>query len=447
MPVCLAELPPVLQSVFTTSATMAARASGFVQRRSKLTGAAFVQTLVFGWLANRHAPLSQLVQAAAVRVPISPQGLDQRFGPAAAACLQQVLAVAIGQVIAGAQVPLPLVQRFAGVYLLDSTTISLPAALASVWRGCGGRTPGSGAAALKLQVGLDLVRGALWGLELCAGRLQDKAAHLQHAVLPANVLRITDLGYYSLRRFRALATQGGWWLTRLHPQTVVLVDGRRQPVPTLLAAHGPAVLAGTAPVDVAVQVGARERLPCRLLAWRVPPAVAAERRRKMHAEAQREGETVSAIRGALADWTVLLTNVPADQLSVEEAMALYRARWQIELLFKQWKSQGGLAVVSRSTKPWHVLCEVYAKLLGLLVQHWLLVAGGWHHAARSLWKAAPAVRVHALVLAAALRSRRRLRAVLTDLQTILAATTPIDRRRSRPPTFLRLRDAPTPADP
>src|SRR2546430_11666764 len=89
------QLAQTLQTVFTTTADAAARATGFVQRRSKLTGAAFVQALVFGWLANPHASVAALAQAAAVAgVAISPQGLDQRCGEAAAGFLEAVLAAA-----------------------------------------------------------------------------------------------------------------------------------------------------------------------------------------------------------------------------------------------------------------------------------------------------------------------------------------------------------------
>src|SRR5256886_15086133 len=89
------QLAQTLQTVFTTTADAAARATGFVQRRSKLTGAAFVQALVFGWLANPHASVAALAQAAAVAgVAISPQGLDQRCGEAAAGFLEAVPAAA-----------------------------------------------------------------------------------------------------------------------------------------------------------------------------------------------------------------------------------------------------------------------------------------------------------------------------------------------------------------
>src|SRR5205807_10205668 len=90
----------------------------------------------------------------------------------------------------------------------------------------------------------------------------------------------------------------------------------------------------------------------------------------------REGQTPSAARLALADSTLWLTNVPPEQLSVQEAGVLARVRWQIELLFKLWKRDRRLARW-HNTQPAAVLCEVYAKLVGVLVQHWLLLVSGW----------------------------------------------------------------------
>jgi hypothetical protein len=67
-----------------------------------------------------------------------------------------------------------------------------------------------------------------------------------------------------------------------------------------------------------------------------------------------------------AAWTLLVTNMPGDCLTLREALVLVRVRWQIELLFKLWKSHGRVDE-SQSTKPWRILCEVYAKLLTMLV--------------------------------------------------------------------------------
>ncbi len=101
-----------MQTILTQTADQAAQLTRFVQRRSKLSGAAFVQTLVFGWLANPQATLEELAQTAATRgVRISPQGLEQRFTPQATQCLYQVLQAGRASLIAADPVTIPLVDR------------------------------------------------------------------------------------------------------------------------------------------------------------------------------------------------------------------------------------------------------------------------------------------------------------------------------------------------
>src|SRR5690348_17182038 len=96
-----------------------AHTTGFTQRRSKCTAALFVQTLVFGWLAQPQATLEQLAQTAAARgLRITPQGLDERFTAAAARLLHQVLAQVVSHVITADPVVIPLLRRFSAVYVL-----------------------------------------------------------------------------------------------------------------------------------------------------------------------------------------------------------------------------------------------------------------------------------------------------------------------------------------
>ena len=117
----VSHLSTVLQRLLTTTANTLARETGFVQRASKLTGAHFAQALLFGWLQQPQATLQQLAQmAGSVGVPISPQGLEQRFTEVAARFLRRLLEVAVTQVVTADPVAIPLVQRFAGVYLRDA---------------------------------------------------------------------------------------------------------------------------------------------------------------------------------------------------------------------------------------------------------------------------------------------------------------------------------------
>jgi hypothetical protein len=417
-----------MRAILTTTADEAARTTGFVQRRSRLGGAILSQTLVFGFLAKPQASLEELVQtAAAVGVAITPQALDQRFTEAAAACLKEVLHAALARVVTAAPVAIPLLARFTAVCLQDSSTIVLPEALAPVWRGCGGSTAERTTAALKLQVRLEMRTGRL-DVQLQDGRVADQAAELP-GQLDAGALHIADLGYWSLDAFRALTHQGVFWLSRLQGQTAIYdATGQRQDLLALLTAQPAATL------DMVVTLGETQRLPARLLAVRVPQEVAATRRRRLREAARKKGRQASATRLALAAWTLLVTKVPGDRLTLQEALVSARVRWQIELLFKWWKSHGHVDE-SRSTKPWRILCEVYAKLLARLVQHWVFLVSCWASPNRSLVKAAQTVQKHALHLASTFRSLRRLSTALSTVQHCIAAGCRMNRRKQHPNTY------------
>ncbi len=428
------EVAAVLEHVLGPVADEAARQTGFVQRHRKLTGATFVQTLVLGWLQAPAATLGQLTQMAArLQVPLSCQGLDQRFTEAAAATLQTVLEAAVGQVVGAEPVAVPLLQRFTAVAVQDSTTLTLPAALAEQWPGCG-NGQGGGTAAVKLQVRLDLGRGRLTGPALTAGRVPDQKAAGQLASLPAGALRVADLGYFSLAALAALTGQEVYWLSRLYPHTQL-----QDPAGTVLDLMRVLRRAGGGTVDRPVLLGRTERLPARLLAVRVPKEVAAQRRRRLRAVAREKGRPVSSWLLALARWTLLVTNVPVAQLSLPEALVLLRARWQIELVFKLWK-QHGLLDEWRSARTWRILCEVYAKLLGLLVQHWCSVLGCWPAPDRSLVQAAQTVRASAVLLASAFAGLLPLPVVLEQICQCLQAGGRLNRRRRAPNTYQLLLD-------
>jgi hypothetical protein len=193
---------------------------------------------------------------------------------------------------------------------------------------------------------------------------------MQTAPLPQGACRIADLGYLSIPVLAAYDQQGVFWLTR-YQATVLLFDpvGQALDLLQLLPA------AEQTGLDRTVQVS-EHRLVCRLVAVRVPSQVAEARRRKLHAEAKDKGRMPSARQLALCDWVIFLTNVPTERLSVVEILGLARARWPIELLFKLWKSDGHVDE-SRSAKPYRMLCEVYAKLLIMLMQHWVAITCGW----------------------------------------------------------------------
>jgi hypothetical protein len=425
----LPHLATALHSVFTFTADAAARTSGFIKRVRAFTGSQFVHTLVGTYLCSPAATTEDFVATAAeLGVSISPQGFAARFSPAAVRFLEQVFAAALQQLISSSPRAIPILDRFSAVFIQDSTVIRLPDSLAEIWRGCGGNREHL-SAAVKGLVRLELRAGQLTGPLLLDGRAADRSACLLPRPLERS-LSIADLGFWSLADFAQAAHTQRWWLSRCPPKLQLFdAQGQRWSLADLLAAQT------DERCELTVQLGVEQRLSARLLAVRVPAAVAEQRRRRLQATAKRKGRTVSATQVALAGWTVLVTNVPADMLSLAEALALYHIRWQIELLFKLWKSEGRLDE-TRAERPERVQCEVYAKLLALLCAHWLMLVSSWSEASSSPTRLMRTIRKHAQGVVQALgRTLGEVERALEELVRHLQATRPMARRKTRPNAF------------
>ena len=340
---------------------------------------------------------------------------------------------AVRQTIGAQTALVGLLQRFPAVLILDSSTVTLPDALRERYRGCGG-SHGSGQAALKLQVRWDLRSGALDAVAIESGRDCDYKTSLQADRLAPGSLRIADLGYFDTEVLEQLDDQQAFWISRLQFGTSVFRrDGQRLALLDWLAGQrGPFV-------DRRVLIGTERKVPCRVVAWRVPQEVADRRRQKLIVETRRkDGRVPSRERLAWCDWTILVTNVGEELLTPQEVAILYRARWQIELLFKRWKSLGLIAELSGSTEA-RQMVRLWSRLLAVLVQHWVLLSVAWGEPRRSLAKACEAIRRHALLLVVSLGDGWRLEGEIQRLADVLRMTARRNKRKT-PSTFELLDD-------
>jgi hypothetical protein len=422
----LTQLARAVQDLLTTKADELAHSTRFVVRRRKVTGSNFAQAVVFTALADPAASESKLhAVAAAVGLDASRQALDKRLDARGAEFLRALLGAAVAEAV-GSPVTVPLLRRFTTVEVLDSSIIALDDRLADVYRGGrSGTTPGP-KAAVKLTLGLDLVSGELRGPELADGRAADLRAALAEDAPPPGGLQLADLNYFCLEKFARWAEAGAYWASRLKVRTAI-ADPRGRKIDLLDRLRS----AGDGDIDVDVMLGGRRRLACRLIARRVPAEVAEVRRGRLIDKSRRRGDRVSELALALCEWTILVTNVPRALLSVTEAMALARMRWQIELVFKLWKGVGRVDEF-RGSRPQAALCELYGKLLAQVVRHWVIVVGAWSRRDRSPTKAAAIVGALALSLAAAIGSIDRLRWVLGRARQMMDVAARMEKRKRSP---------------
>src|SRR5262249_29718681 len=166
-------------------------------------------------------------------------------------------------------------------------------------------------------------------------------------------------------------------------------------------------------------LGAAARLGGRRVATRVPQEAASRRRQQAREKAAKKGRQPTAEYLELLGWSLFVTNCTGEELTWKGVVVLYRARWQIELLFKLWKSHNRLAAHREGAAALEVLAVFYAKLLGVGVQRSILVATAWQMAGRSLTRAARALAEVVKQILLALGDGAALRTALLRLRDVI----------------------------
>lgn len=381
--------------------------TGFIQRQRQVTGAGFAQTLVLGGLAQPEATRRQQQQAAGqVGMVVSTQGLEQRFKPPAVAFMKGLLEAGLEQLVSS-EAGRTLLPAFNGVYITDCTRLE--------W----------GETGVKMAVRWELQRGCLQA-RLGALAQHDQKTEVIDAFLPPGALHLGDLGFFKLSRFKTWNEQGVYWLSRFKVGTKVY-----SPDGTLLDLLQ-CLKTAQQPLVMPVYLGGKEPVAAYLVAAPIPQDAYAKRLARLQEQARLDQQPLSPRQAAFAHWTIYLTNIP--NLTFEQAHLLARTRWQIELLFKLWKSQGKV-LSSRSQDPIRQQCEGYAKLLGILVAHWLLLVSGWHHAALGALDALRIIRTHVPLLMRAFTQPDLWSCLFTWMRDDLQHCSPLSRRRKVPLAF------------
>jgi hypothetical protein len=190
-------------------------------------------------------------------------------------------------------------------------------------------------------------------------------------------LFLFDVGYFKIKAFACIAAAGAYFFSRLNHQTTLLHTAPEQVPPLALASWLTTVAgASTAP---AIFLGAKEQVAGRLVASRLPECIVNERRRLAKKKAKKKGSTPSKAHLALLAWNLFLTNVPHTIGPTPTIRKVYPIRWQVELIFKSWKSY--LHLASRKTKKVNsTLCYLYGRML-LMVLNYAL----WPQLRATLW--------------------------------------------------------------
>lgn len=350
------EIRRVLSSVISPSQLEAtAREEGFIVRKRKIDPVPFFWTLVLGFGVGAHKSLASLRRCYELHtgITIVPSAFFDRFTPELAQWLQRLLLEVLQKAAGPARALRGKLSSFIDLMAIDGTIIRLHDLLESAYPAC--RTNHTKAAA-KLTVVMSVTGKGAHSVQLTSERRNDsKILHVGKWV--KDRLLLFDLGYYGYRLFRNIERLGGYFVTRLktnaNPTIVSVLNGSK----------ADAALEGLPLQDV---LG---RLRRNVLDAIVRVRYKNKRGRLVCAEfrlvALRNKET--------KEYHLYLTNVPHDRLNAEDIGKTYGVRWEIEILFRQLKSQFRLEDMPSAEKD-VVHALLYAALLTLAVSRAFLDA-------------------------------------------------------------------------
>jgi len=355
--------------------------SRFIQRASsKLTGADFFALMTTEMLDNpavSYGGRCDLLQQRQPQAAMTPQALQHRLHtPAAVASLPAVLQLALREQLTPlyAQLPAAFLASCGRVFLEDSTPCCRHEKLAEAFKGSGGS---ASRAPVKSDGIYELLSHHRHALTVTDGRAADQG----QATARVPFLRTGDLvrrdgGYVSLESLQQMAAKEAWFLSRLSPSVAVYAAADAATEAVAFGDHGQQTAPPQTVGDLAVYLGPH-RLPCRLLAYRLPEEVVARRRRTAYETARKKGRTPTHayLHGRQYGWYV--TNVAAVVWAAEVVATVYRMRWQRERLFKQWKALLHLHVL-KGTRPERITCLLYGRLITLTMLMRICSYAAWY---------------------------------------------------------------------
>ena len=122
----------------------------------------------------------------------------------------------------------------------------------------------------------------------------------------------------------------------------------------------------------------KNKIPCRLLIEPVSDIEYCRWFKKAIKKAKSRGAVPSELQKITLKYNLFITNVPAIGLPFEARRKTYYLRWQIELIFKTWKSFFKIDRIKKVKKE-RLECQLLAKLMWILI-NWELFRGCNDHA-------------------------------------------------------------------
>ena len=365
------ELGTRLAEFFTTEHIDGiAKSTSFIMRESsRLRGLMFLQLNMFSLLSQEEKSLTDQCDYLedTFGLSISKQSLDERYNTYAVAFMKASYEAMLKEVLQPYITPLEQKANekelpFKGIELADSTVFDIGAQLQVFYKGGGQST-----SAIKIQQRYDLLRGETLGFKITSGNESDvNYTQDLNKSLIADWLYIKDLGYYKASHFVEISKSGAYFLSRYKGGTNLYIKDennqyKKVHMIDLVPKYGEKK-------EIPVIYVGQNKLKVRMIIDSVPEEYIEQRKAKV-IKKNKNNYRIKLHPDALllCSFNVFITNAGESILPFDKIRLLYALRWQIELIFKIWKS---IFSIDKDVKKMNIFrfeCYLYGRLMAILL--------------------------------------------------------------------------------
>ncbi len=311
------------------------------------------------------------------QIDVTKQSVDERFTERSVEFMKTVLERLLPKVVDQDPV-MEFLKDFASVKIKDSTCFQLPESMVEKYAGSGGS---ASKAQIRIQFEYDYKTGKIYDLSLHAFNDQDSTNAIETMFsTQENDLVIRDLGYIVIQVLLGIEEKKAFYLNR-HNFSSNAYENKTDKKPIDFGKMQKYLKRKKLDsIEKDVYIGADKSLKTRMIIELLPKEQSEIRLRKANGAARKKGRELSEKYKAHICLNVYITNIPPEKLPINKVRSLYRLRWQVELVFKVWKSVGEIHKVKK-LKIERFETMLYAKLIWIML-NWSIL---WQ-ITKLLWK-------------------------------------------------------------
>jgi IS4 transposase len=331
-----------------------AKETGLVERERKIDPVIIFWALAIGYGTQLYRTLTELKREYEVRgnVLLSDSSWHDRFTPELVKFLKECVIHGIEHM---SQEPSRILGKrlanFHDVMIQDSTIIRLHESLAAKWPATRSR---KAAAGVKVALLTSAIANSPKSLSILPENTSDLKT-LKVGTWVKDIILLFDLGFYKYQLFSRIVENGGFFVSRLKSNANPLIVGTN----LVRDCHG-INLVGKHLKDIKLE-------NCDDV-FDVNVEVSFGRRsyRGKSKKDTMKFRLVAVYNTETEEHHFYMTNISPDILDASEIRAIYAARWEIELIFKELKSRYALDMITTKS-PYAIEALIWTSILTLLI--------------------------------------------------------------------------------